>query len=241
MKRLNSAVLMVAVCFVICGAFSPTLAAKPTEITQKPNILWIYIEDMSPWIGCWGDAINKNATPTIDALAAGGVRFTRCYVPAPVCSPCRSALITGAYQTTTGLHNHRSSRSKEGAIYLPEGVTTLPQLFRKAGYQTFNAGKDDYNFVYDRKNLYEETGKNKFAAWRSLSKTGKPFFGQIQLSGGKSNTKSVKNKVDPAAMTRRPITRIPTSSSSSRPTTTTRSARPTRTRRSSWTISRPMD
>ena len=168
---------------------------------ERPNILWIYIEDMSPWIGCYGDPVNKDATPTIDALAADGVRFSRCYVPAPVCSPCRSALITGAYQTTIGVHNHRSSRSKEGAIYLPKGVTTLPELFRKAGYQTFNAGKDDYNFVYKREELYENTNKKmKFAAWRSLDKD-KPFFGQIQLSGGKSKTKSVKNKVDPDLMT----------------------------------------
>ncbi|NIP96734.1 MAG: sulfatase-like hydrolase/transferase, partial [Akkermansiaceae bacterium] len=75
-----------------------------------PNILWIFIEDMSAWIDCYGDKVNKGKTPSIDALADQGVRFTRCYVPCPVCSPCRSAMITGAYQTTTGLHNHRSSR-----------------------------------------------------------------------------------------------------------------------------------
>jgi len=168
---------------------------------EKPNILWIYIEDTSPWLGCYGDPINKNATPVIDGLAASGVRFSRCYVPAPVCSPCRSALITGCYQTTLGLHNHRSSRSEQGAIHLPEGVTTLPELFQKAGYQTFNAGKDDYNFVYQRDQLYEKINKkNHFAAWWSLEKD-KPFFGQIQLKGGKSNTTSLKNKVNPARMT----------------------------------------
>ena len=116
------------------GACSASPATNPVP---KPNILWIYIEDMSPWIGCYGDTVNKDATPTIDALAAAGVRFNRCYVPAPVCSPCRSALITGAYQTTTGTHNHRSSRTKVAPIDLPEGITTLPKLFRQAGYQTF--------------------------------------------------------------------------------------------------------
>ena len=166
----------------------------------KPNILWIYIEDMSPWLGCYGDEVNKDATPAIDALAAQGVTFTRCYVPCPVCSPCRSALITGIYQTTTGIHNHRSSRSREGAIRLPAGVVPLPRLFRQAGYQTFNAGKDDYNFVYTRADLYQGTGKRSFQAWRGLEKD-KPFFGQIQLSGGKSRTNSVKNKVDPASVT----------------------------------------
>lgn len=175
------------------------LALLPSLRAEKPNILWIYIEDMSPWIGSYGNEINKDATPAIDKLAAGGVKFTRCYVPAPVCSACRSAIITGLYQTSTGLHNHRSSRTKAGEIHLPEGVTTLPQIFRQAGYETFNAGKDDYNFVYDRKDLYSHNPPQKggkFAAWRGLPE-GKPFFGQIQLSGGKSNTKSVKDKVDP--------------------------------------------
>lgn len=169
----------------------------------SPNILWIFIEDMSPWIGCYGDEVNKNATLAIDKLAASGVKFERCYVPAPVCSACRSSLITGLYQTSTGLHNHRSSRTKAGAIHLPEGVTTVPQLFRNAGYQTFNAGKDDYNFVYNREDLYTKSQGKKgsnLAAWRSLPK-GKPFFGQIQLKGGKTGTGSVKDKVDPKSVT----------------------------------------
>ena len=187
---------------LIAGALSlSSCRTTQTAKQQKPNILWIYIEDMSPWIGCYGDPVNKNATPTIDALAADGVMFKRCYVPAPVCSPCRSALITGAYQTTIGVHNHRSSRTEEAAIHLPKDVTTIPEIFRNAGYQTFNAGKDDYNFMYDRQGLYGNTGdKRDFAAWRSLDKD-KPFFGQIQLAGGKSNAKAVNNKVNPDLMT----------------------------------------
>ena len=85
------------------------LLLLPTAVfaAERPNILWIFVEDLSPWIGCYGDEINKEATPNIDALAARGVRFDRCYMPAPVCSACRSALITGVMQTTTGTHNHR--------------------------------------------------------------------------------------------------------------------------------------
>ena len=204
MNSINRREFLKKTAFITTGAVSlsaGTIAQAKTSSKEKPNILWIYIEDMSPWIGCYGDPVNKDATPTIDSMASVGVRFSRCYVPAPVCSPCRSALITGAYQTTTGFHNHRSSRSKEGAIYLPKGITTVPELFRKAGYQTFNTGKDDYNFVYKRDDLYEKKDKkNKFAAWRSLTKD-KPFFGQIQLSGGKSNVKSLKNKVNPDRLT----------------------------------------
>lgn len=178
-----------------------TLAWLPAAGQQKPNILWIFIEDMSPWISCYGDPVNEGKTPTIDALAEQGVRFTRCYVPCPVCSPCRSALITGAFQTSTGLHNHRSSRSKAGAIHLPEGVTTVPQLFRKAGYDTFNVGKDDYNFVYKRSDLYTSSAKRReFAGWRTL-KGKKPWFGQIQLSGGKTNPSKWPDRVPPASVT----------------------------------------
>ena len=54
----------------------------------RPNILWITAEDMNAWMSCYGETVLK--TPTFDALAAGGVRFDRAYVPAPVCSACRS-------------------------------------------------------------------------------------------------------------------------------------------------------
>ena len=174
---------------------------SPQGSADKPNILWVFIEDMSPWIGCYGDKINADKTPNIDSLAARGVRFTRCYVPCPVCSPCRSAMITGAYQTTTGIHNHRSSRSKAGAIHLPKGITTVPQLFRKNGYDTFNSGKEDYNFVFKTSELYSIEGRKRdLAAWRKLAGK-KPWFGQIQLAGGKSNTRKWTDKVDPASVT----------------------------------------
>ena len=165
-------------------------AAEPS----RPNILWLYVEDMNDWMGCYGDKIVK--TPSIDSLATTGVRFDRAYMPAGVCSATRSALITGTMQTTFGIHNHRSSRDNSagrfpslGMISLPENVLTVPELFRKAGYFTYNKGKDDYNFVYDRSRLY--SGANH---WRSRKK-GQPFFAQIQMKGGKN--KPVKT-VDPA-------------------------------------------
>ncbi|MFP6879886.1 MAG: sulfatase [Roseibacillus sp.] len=176
-------------------------SSLPVSAAKQPNILWIFIEDMSAWIDCYGDEVNKGKTPNIDALAKQGVRFSRCYVPCPVCSPCRSAMITGAYQTTNGIHNHRSSRSEAGAIHLPKGVTTLPQIFRKHGYDTFNAGKEDYNFVFKMADLYSINGKKRsFSPWRELAK-GKPWFGQIQLAGGKSKTTKWKDKVDPSTIT----------------------------------------
>ncbi|MGB1259771.1 MAG: sulfatase-like hydrolase/transferase [Akkermansiaceae bacterium] len=184
------------------------LASPPCQAKSQPNILWIFCEDLSPWMESYGHSVNAGKTPTLDKLSSNGLRFSRCYVPAPVCSACRSAMITGVYQTTTGTHQHRSSRSKEAAIYLPKEIKTLPQIFRANGYATFNKGKDDYNFIYKRDEHYSVGnpkprkgfyGKKGKADWSQLPKD-KPWFGQIQLGGGKTNTRGLKDKVDPATM-----------------------------------------
>ncbi len=170
--------------------FSATsMLAFPQKI-NPPNILWIYVDDMSDWMGCYGD--NTMPTPNIDALAAKGVRFSHAYMPCPVCSPTRSALITGTMQTTYGLHHHETMVKKP----LPAGITTIPELFRKAGYITFNEAKTHYNFSYQSEDLFspefERPSKNMVKdhlvgldlSWLKQLQ-GKKFFGQIQLPGGK--------------------------------------------------------
>lgn len=169
----------------------PLILAECNKKPEKrPNILWIAVEDISPLMSCYGYA--ENPTPNLDRLAETGLRFENTFMPVPVCSPCRSALITGMMATTIGTHNHHSSRSEDTAIHLPENIKTLPEIFRKAGYFTFNHGKDDYNFWYDREDFYagEYTthklyGKSgKTIDWNACN-PGQPFFGQIQLRGGK--------------------------------------------------------
>ena len=70
-------------------------AFLPLSAADRPNILWIFSEDLSPYMGCYDDPINKGFTPVIDKFAKDGVLFKRAFVPAPVCSACRSAMITG--------------------------------------------------------------------------------------------------------------------------------------------------
>ncbi|MEM0970167.1 MAG: sulfatase-like hydrolase/transferase, partial [Verrucomicrobiota bacterium] len=187
-----------------------TALTVSTQAADRPNILWIFSEDLSPYFGCYGDPINKGHTEAIDQLAAEGVLFTRAYVPAPVCSSCRSAMITGLYQTTTGTHQHRSSRYTDGKIvpedlriHLPDGVKPIPQLLKEAGYFTFNNGKDDYNFHYDRRELYStgtmenyQVGMNGWQgnraidhkniaahSWDARPDKDQPWFGQITIWG----------------------------------------------------------
>jgi len=184
------------------------LGCQETPKTEKiaPNILWIYLEDTSPLIGSYGTALI--ATPNIDKLAEQGTLYNNAIMPVPVCSPVRSSIITGVMATTTGAHNHHSSRTPESAIYLGEHIKTIPEVFKKAGYFTFNNGKDDYNFNYNRKDLYDQEymvhplyGKKGVDIPFSEIPINQPFFGQIQLSGGKEIFKadfktSVKTPMD---------------------------------------------
>lgn len=178
-------------------------AIQESAAANRPNIVWILGEDASPHLGCYGEKSIK--TPHLDQLAAEGIRFENAFVTCPVCSPSRSAMVTGMYQTTLGVHNHRSqNRSGKGGGYpmyfdsydLP--VKSIPQLFREAGYHVTNGsgaasrknGKTDYNFVTQAP-MYDG------GDWRVALKRGKPFFAQIQLKGGKNRNKR-QSDVDPA-------------------------------------------
>jgi arylsulfatase A-like enzyme len=200
---------LLALLLVMAGCQTTTAVAEK-HTSKRPNILWIYVEDMNDWMGAFGD--NTVPTPNIDKLAGEGVRFDQVIMPAPVCSAVRSAIITGDMQTTLGTHNHRSSRFDYNQITLPEGHKTLPELFQDNGYETFNIGKDDYNFSYDRKQLYslhpgpkvghQGTQDGPDFDWgKTLATSGKPFFGQIQLRGGKYKMKKPPIKVDRASVT----------------------------------------
>ena len=95
----------------------------------RPNIVWIIPDDMSVNFSCYGETAIQ--TPHVDALARRGMKFTRAFVTAPVCSTCRSAFITGMYQTSIGAHHHRSGRGDQ-KIRLPKHIQLVPALFQKA-------------------------------------------------------------------------------------------------------------
>jgi arylsulfatase A-like enzyme len=185
---------ILSACLIAC-------ATLPAE--NRPNILWFVAEDMSAHFSCYGETLVR--TPAVDRLAAEGTRFTKAYVTAPVCSAARSALITGMYQTSIGAHHHRSGRGKL-KIHLPENVVPIPALFQKAGYFTCIGsgmtgtdgakGKTDYNFEWD-KSVYDSHD------W--AGRGDRPFFIQVQLSGGKLRGNSHKQCRDFARRTEREL------------------------------------
>lgn len=196
-RIINTHFLLSILTLTVSVWFSPSGVSA-----ERPNILWLFAEDTSPWIGCYGDPINRGQTPNIDSLADDGVLFSRAYVPAPVCSACRSALMGGQNQIRFNAHEHRSSRGP-AKLHLPKGMKLLPQLMKENGYFTFNLGKDDYNFVWDQPATYSLQKKNRAdIPWETL-KNNQPFFGQIQTAGGKNNTTKfpADRKADPAEVT----------------------------------------
>ncbi len=190
---------------VTVALFAP-LSGSHAASDDRPNILWIIVEDASCHIGPYGETASK--TPNLDALAAQGVTYTAAYVTAPVCSASRSAMITGVNQSTLGVHNHRSqmdsgkgmgSPAYHNSYHLP--IRMIPELFKQAGYHTAqNAGvkhegkrgKTDYNFIWDQ---FEYDSPH----WLDGPQD-KPFFAVFQLKGGKSR-KNDSGKVDPESVT----------------------------------------
>ena len=116
-------------------------AAAPDAETSRPNIIIIVADDLGYGdVAAYGGDI---ATPNIDALAKGGVRFTDGYVTAPVCNPSRAALMTGRYQQRWGQEANDQTAPPEGSprLSLPLGQTTLGAAMRERGYQTGAIGK----------------------------------------------------------------------------------------------------
>ncbi|AQX14001.1 hypothetical protein BAX94_04370 [Elizabethkingia meningoseptica] len=149
------------------------------DSTKKPNIIWITCEDISPYIGAFGDEVVK--TPNIDALAKEGRKFTSTYTVAGVCSPSRSGIITGMYPTSIGSQHMRTEAIDAKyrpvgvpnySVVLPENVTAFPEYLRKAGYYTSNNHKEDYQFRTPV-TVWDESSP---AADYRNRKEGQPFF-----------------------------------------------------------------
>jgi arylsulfatase A-like enzyme len=151
----------------------PAAGATP----GRPNILWVTMEDTSPhFIGAYGNT--SVHTPTLDRLAAEGVRFNSAFSTAPVCSPSRSAIITGVLADELGTGQHRS------ACPIPGFIKGFPAYLRQAGYYASNNKKTDYN-VADENGFVREAWDecSDQATWRKRKRPDQPFFSVFNLMG----------------------------------------------------------
>ena len=161
-----------------CLAFALALylPSTCTPADDPPNVVWIVADDLGPELGCYG--YPGVATPNIDRLAAEGVRYTRAFATAPVCSSSRTAFQTGRYQTTVGGHHH-NTRNKP---VLPESIPTVTGLMQEAGYFVSNGkgypdskfGKSHLNFAYTDRTFFDGVDWSERA-------DGQRFFAQVQI------------------------------------------------------------
>lgn len=181
--------LLLALPGVACAA---PASAQAQDDTPPPNIVWLVVEDMSPWLPCYGD--DTVPTPNLDKLAQQGVRYENAFATSPVCAPARSSLITGMFATRIGSMQMRNNSPSRTAIEAnpeaykdipgyeavpPAFVRGFPEHLRAAGYYTTNNSKQDYQFrcpvgVWD--------GSNGQAHWRNRAE-GQPFFAVFNHGG----------------------------------------------------------
>jgi arylsulfatase A-like enzyme len=126
-------------CLIILTALCPLLSAMAD---QPMNVLFIAVDDLRPDIGCYG--VKHAKTPNIDQLAARGIVFDKAYCAQAVCSPSRTAILTGLRPDTTkvwDLDTHFRDAQPD--------CVTLPQHFRANGYHTAAIGKIEHHGFED--------------------------------------------------------------------------------------------
>lgn len=153
------------------------------------NIVWLSVEDMSPWINPYGD--DTVPTPNLNKLAEEGVVYENAFATSPVCAPARSSLITGEYATRIGsmqMRNGRRSGSAKPGEYdsiplyealPPAYVRCFPEHLRAAGYYCTNNSKTDYQFTAPV-TVWDQSSRR--GHWRNRAE-GQPFFAVFNHTG----------------------------------------------------------
>jgi arylsulfatase A-like enzyme len=120
---------------LLLAIIAPSAFAAP-----RPNVLIILVDDMG-----YGDLSSYGAkdlhSPNIDAIVAGGMRFSNFYANCPVCSPSRAALLSGMYPDRAGVPGVIRTNPEDNFGYLSGRAVLLPALLKKAGYHTAIVGK----------------------------------------------------------------------------------------------------
>lgn len=165
---------------------------------DKPNILWIVTEDISPTLSMYGDSTAK--TPNLDALAKESLIYDNAFTTVGVCAPSRSSIITGMYPTTLGTMHMRVGKDifswgkrkykknidrkdiqgnsiRQYSAVIPDYVKCFTEYLRINGYYCTNNQKTDYQFAAPISAWDENNGK---AHWRNRPKD-KPFFSVFNI------------------------------------------------------------
>jgi len=157
---------------ILCGLIvEPCVAAQAADGKARPNIIVIMSDDMGfSDIGCYGGEI---PTPTLDALAKDGLRFTQFYNMARCC-PTRASLLTGLYPHQAGVGHMMNDQGYDGYRgELNRQSVTIAEVLKPAGYRTYMTGKYHVTTATDGKN------KSNWPLQRGFEK----YYGTITGAG----------------------------------------------------------
>ena len=128
--------ILSALLFIAGTSIFSSVTATAAELAKPPNVIYILTDDLGIGdLGCYGQ--QKLKTPNIDRLAEEGMRFTDHYSGNTVCSPSRAVLMTGQHPG----HVHCRGNGNENGFALDPKMTTLPRMFKNAGFATGAFGK----------------------------------------------------------------------------------------------------
>ncbi len=157
------------------------LSNNAVSATEKPNVLFIAVDDLRPELGCYG--VKEIQTPAIDVLAASGVTFHRAYCQLAVCNPSRVSIMTGLRPDSTRVWD-LVTRFRET---VPD-VVTLPQQFKKHGYYAVSYGKIFHNPWPDNESWSEpHHWPRNSSLWSDEAKARLAGFKQKMRAEGKSD------------------------------------------------------
>ena len=191
-----------------------TSSTTPAGDTPRPNIVWLSVEDMSPWIGPYGDTTVP--TSNLDRLAREGVVYENAFATSPVCAPARSSLITGMFCTRIGTMQMRNGSPSKAALASdpdayrgipgyeglpPAFVRCFPERLRAAGYYCTNNAKKDYQFR-EPVTVWDESSKK--AHWKNRG-GGQPFFAVFNYTGTHESQAFAKSRRRPQAVAPRDV------------------------------------
>ncbi len=148
-------------------AFAFFLLAVPAVAEEAPrrNVLFIAVDDLNDWLGCL-KGHPQVKTPNIDGLAKSGTLFVNAHCQSPLCNSSRSSIMTGLRPSTTGIYGLAPGIRQ---VDVTKDRTTLPQVFRKAGYYTYTCGK-----IYHDGAMKPADRAGEFEVWGPRPGIGRP-------------------------------------------------------------------
>jgi iduronate 2-sulfatase len=138
------------IAIVLLAVLATVLSTSPLVAQAVPpkNVLIFFIDDLRPELGCYGVEYIKS--PSIDKLAAQGMRFDRAYCQQAICAPSRISMLSGQYPDTNGIYDLLTPLRRTH----PDAMT-LPRYFRERGYVTASFGKVYHHHADDQTNWTE--------------------------------------------------------------------------------------